>query len=263
MRNLTGNRRRLFSRGTATGLVLLLVVAGWPPTAAARKIKLDWSKVQAIKPGTSVTLKLHKDRGFRGNRKLRGRFQSVTDDSLTLKMEYGSTRTLPRAAVRGVVVHHRPPKSKRDWSRVQAVAPGTPTAVVLYQDQAPPENRKSEGRFHSATDDSLTLERKDGQRHTFPKAAVRKVLVYRPVVSRYQAWITTGIGTAFSIPFMGGDFTAAAAPTLIGIFTAFGFLLAPRKGGIYHVPLKYRTRPPADKPSGARSKTLAKQKNRQ
>ena len=261
MRKITGNNGGLFSRSTTGALVLLLVVAGqpgwqtsWPPAAAARKITIDLSQLQAIKPGTPITVVLHQDRGPRGDRKLRGRFQSVTDDSITLKMEYGSTRTLPRSAVRKVVVHHRPPKSKRDWSRVQAVAPGTPTAVVLYQDQAPPENRKSEGRFHSATDDSLTLERKDGQRHTFPKWAVRKVLVPRPVLNRYQAWITTGIGIAFSIPFASTDFSAAVAPFLIGIFAAFGFLLAPRKGGIYHVPPKHRIKLQKDQPSGAEGK---------
>ena len=162
---------------------------GWP-AVAARKIELDWPKVQVVKPGTPVTVVLHKDRRFRGNRKLRGRFQSATDDSLTLKMEYGPTRTLPRSAVRKVAVHYRPPKSKRDWSRVQSVALGTPAAVFLYKDQI----RRIKGYFYSATEDSLTLTLKDGQKHTFPKWAVRKVLVHRPLGKRYPGWIAAAAG---------------------------------------------------------------------
>ncbi len=109
MRNITENHGRLASRSIAAGLVLLLVVAGWPPTAAARKIKLD-------------------------------------------------------------------------WSRVQAVALGTPAAVVLYKNPT----RRIKGYFYSATDDSVTLTLKDGQRRTFQKLAVRKVFTRRPIWKRYQ-----------------------------------------------------------------------------
>ena len=245
MKNHTGNHGRLFSRSTTVGLVLLLVVAGWPPAAAASTSKLDWPKVQAIKPGTPITVVLHKDRGPRGDRKLRGRFQSATDDSLTLKMEYGSTRTLPRSAVRKVAVHH---KSKRDWSRVQAAALGTPAAVVLYKDPT----RRIKGRFHSATDDSVTLTLKDGQRHTFSKWAVRKVLIHRPLGKRYAVWTTAAGSTAlFSAA---GDIAPVARAILVGLFTGIAFLATPKMDGIYNVPPKHRTQPPADKPSGAQGK---------
>ena len=150
MRNLTGSNGRLFSRSTAAGLVLLLVLAGWTPAAAGNS-ELDWPRVQAVKPGTPIKVVLRKDQGPRGDRKLRGRFQSATDDSLTLKMEYGPTRTFPKSAVRKVVVHYRPPKSKRDWSRVQAVTLGTLAAVVLYKNPT----LRIKGYFYSATDVSL------------------------------------------------------------------------------------------------------------
>ena len=271
MRNRTGNHGRLASRSTAVGLVLLLVLAGlpgwqtgWPPTAAAAgNSELDWPKVQAVKPGTPIKVVLHKDRGFRGNRKLRGRFQSATEDSLILKMEYGPMRTLPRSAVRKVAVHH---KSKRDWSRVQAVALGTPAAVVLYKNPT----QRIKGYFYSATDDSLTLTLKDGQRHTFSKWAVRKVLVHRPLGKRYQGWIAA---VASSVGW--GSFMVAIEPytnlsagdvafivgVLIAMPTALVFAVAPKMGGIYNVPPKHRTQPPADKPSGSEAKAPGKQKN--
>ena len=118
MRKITGNNRRLISRGTIVGLVLLLVLASWLTTAAAQMTKSDWSKVQAVKPGVPITVLLYKDQASRGNRKIKGRFQSATDDSLTLKMEYGPTRTLPKSAVRGVVVHLSR-GIKLNWSQVQ------------------------------------------------------------------------------------------------------------------------------------------------
>ena len=250
MRNLTGTHGRLFSRSIAAALVLLLVLAGWPP-AAACKTGIDWSKVQAIKPGAPIKVVLHKDRGFRGNRKLRGRFQSATDDSLTLKMEYGPTRTLPRSAVRKVAVHYRPPKSKRDWSRVQAVAPGTPAAVVLYRDP-----RRIKGYFYSATDDSVTLTLKDGQRHTFQKSAVRMVLVHRPLGKRYPGWIALVGSSAILLPTLErSNEVPGLAPLLIGASTALGFLVVSKMGVIYHVPPQHRMQPQKDKKSGARGKT--------
>ena len=198
--------------------MLLLVLAGWPATAASNS-ELDWSKVQAIKPGAPIKVVLHKDQGFRGNRKVRGRFQSATDDSITLKMEYGPMRTLPRSAVRKVAVHYRPPKSKRDWSRVQAVTLGTPAAVVLYRDP-----RRIKGYFHSATDDSLTLTLKDGQRRTFSKWAVRMVLVHRPFGKRYPGWIALVGSSAILLPTLErSNDVPGLAPLLIGASTALGF----------------------------------------
>ena len=264
MKNRTGNNGGLFSRSITAGLVLLLVLAGlpgwqtgWPPTAAARKIELDWPQVQAVKPGTPITVLLHKDQGLRGKRKVRGRFHSATDDSLTLTMEYGTTRTLPMSAVRGVLFYG----IKLGWSPVQAVKPGTPTTVLLYKDQAPKGSRKIQGRFQSATGDSLTLERKDGQKRTLSKSAVRKVLVHRPLGKRYAVWIALLVSTVIFGPslYRSEDFTVVDAGKFIGIPTGLAFLAAPKKSEIYHVPPKYRMQPPADKPSGAKSKAPGKQ----
>ena len=191
MRKITGNTGRLASRSLVAGLVLLLVLAGWPPTAAeAQMTQLDWSKVQAVKPGTPIKVVLHKDRGPRGDRKLRGRFQSATDDSITLTL-------------------------------------------------------------------------KDGQRHTFSKWAVRKVLTRRPIWGRYQGWITAIISTTGAGIAGAQSVSKGSVPTALfyaSLITGLGFLVAPKMGGIYNVPRKHRMQPPADKPSGAQSKASEKQK---
>ncbi len=227
-------------------------MASWPPTAAS-KIKLDWPRVQAVKPGTPITVVLHKDRGPRGDRKVRGRFQSATDDSLTLKMEYGTARTLPKSAVRKVLVHR--PKSNRVWSRVQAVEPGTRTKVILYKDQAPTwELRRIKGCFHSATEDSLTLTLDDGQTRTLQKSAVRKVLTRRPILKRWPGWVALGITLLMPLP---EDVSWEAVFLVLPISAAFFYYS--RMGEIYNVPRKHRTQPPADQPSGAKSKAPGKQ----
>ena len=82
---------------------------------------------------------------------------------------------------------------KSDWSKVQAVARGTRTTVVLYKDQAPRGKRKTRGHFQSATVESIRLLLPDGQTSTFQKRAVRKVLVPRPLKKRYQGWLTLAV----------------------------------------------------------------------
>ena len=193
MRKITGSHGGLFSKSTAAGLVLLLVLAGWPPTAVA-KIRLDWSKVQAVKPGT-------------------------------------------------------------------------PTRVVLYKDQAPRGSRKIKGYFYSATDDSITLERQDGQRHTFPKWAVRKVLKHRPLWKRYQAWTTAMIGAISWVGLLAKPLhiepgeRAIFAGMMIVLPTLVAFAVAPGMGGIYNVPPKYRMQPPTDRPSDLAGKATEQQQD--
>ena len=181
MRNPTESNRELFSRSIAAGLVLLLILTGWPATAGW-KIRLDWSKVEAIKPGTLTTVLLYKDQALRGNRKIKGRFLSATEDSLTLTL-------------------------------------------------------------------------KDGQKRTFSKWAVRKVLTRRPIGKRYQAWITLGVSAFFASGKL------ILQPLLTLPATAIAFAVAPRMGGIYHVPPKHRMQPPADKPSGSQDKAPEQQQD--
>ena len=143
--------------------------------------------------------------------------------------------------------------AKRDWSRVQAVRPGTRTTVLLHGDLAPRGKRKIKGRFHSATAESITillgvLGQGQGQTRTVEKGDVRRVLVYRPVGKRYQVGITVTVGTVLAaapILIVAGSpntynlkigWVAKVVGVLVGAPTAFALLVAPKMGGIYNVP---------------------------
>ena len=170
MTNLTGNHGSLFSRTTATGLALLLFLSLLPACAA----------------------------------------------------------------------RHMP-----DWSRVQAVPPKTKTDVQLYKDDAPQGSRKIQGRFDSATTDSLTLTLKDGQTHTLQKQAVRKVLTRRPFSKRWPGWAAMGITAAILEFFLAidGQPSAVGRARVHAMFTfpiGAAFLYGSRMGGIYEVPPKHR-----------------------
>ena len=136
---------------------------------------------------------------------------------------------------------------RRDWSKVQAVAPGTKTTVLLYKDQAPKGKRKIEGHFHSATAKSITLNLPRSRSRTVAKKTVRQVLVYRPVGQRYQGWITLGVSGGVFFGSWAADAGEASEPLsagagallaglLVGVPTAIAFLVAPKMGGIYNVP---------------------------
>lgn len=134
-------------------------------------------------------------------------------------------------------------KIKPDWSRVQAVTPGAWIKVLIYKDLAPAGKRKIEGRFHSATAESLTILLGfpgQGQTHTVEKTDVRRVLVFRPVKERYQGILGTGIGSALAFlvsPRIENRGAAIGSAFLIvGVSTVLGYLVAPKMKGIYNVP---------------------------
>ena len=82
----------------------------WIAGAKAAK-KASWSRVQAVPRDTKTVVRLYQDAAPRGNRKIKGRFDSATADSITLKLKDGQTRTLEKQAVRKVLT--RRPFSKR------------------------------------------------------------------------------------------------------------------------------------------------------
>ena len=134
---------------------------------------------------------------------------------------------------------------KSDWSKVQAVARGTRTTVVLYKDQAPRGKRKTRGHFQSATVESIRLLLPDGQTSTLQQRAVRKVLVPRPLKKRYQGWITLAVAfgvvqTFASIDGVSTSEMARSHAPLTVPATVIAFLVAPKMGEIYSVPLKHR-----------------------
>ena len=180
------NLGRLFRQGTATGLVLLLIVIGSSPVAEAG----EWIR--------------------------------------------------------------------RDWSKVQRIASGARTRVLLYKDRAPGGIRKVEGQFQSASAEAIMLLSPAGQTLTLRKQAVERVLVYRPIEKRYQGWITAGAtaaifgGAAAKSKDASEPLPAGASALLAGLFigapTVIAFLVAPRWGGIYNVPRKLRDDPATTPP---------------
>ena len=105
MKTPTRNYGGLFSRTTATGLALLLFLSILPGCAARHMP--DWSRVQTVSPNTKTEVQLYKDVASQGSRKIKGRFDSATTDSITLKLKDGQTRTLEKSAV-GKVLTRRP-----------------------------------------------------------------------------------------------------------------------------------------------------------
>lgn len=147
---------------------------------------------------------------------------------------------------------------RRDWSKVQRIAPGTRTRVLLYADRAPQGKREVKGDFHSATPGCITVTLKRGHTRTLRKQDVTKVLVYRPVANRYQGWITAGVAGGIiagaaasdkghSEPLPGGAM-ALLVGGAIGAPTVIAFLAAPKWGGVYNVPLKLRDDPEPEPP---------------
>ena len=148
-------------------------------------------------------------------------------------------------------------KLKSNWSRVQAVTHNTKAEVRLYKDAAPRENRRIRGRFDSATATSITLVLEDGQRRTFQKSAVRKVLIRLPFRKRGAGWATLVVASVLvGVLWMVGG-TMGAEPgevplisaSVIGPPTLIAFLAA-KMGSIYDVPPKHRTLPQGDQKSG-------------
>ena len=82
--------------------------------------KADWSRVQAVAHDTKTKVLLYQDIAPRGVWKIKGRFESATDESITLMLKDGQTHTLSKAVVRKVLVPR--PFAKR-W-------PGWITAAV-------------------------------------------------------------------------------------------------------------------------------------
>lgn len=144
-------------------------------------------------------------------------------------------------------------KVKSDWARVQQVAPGTKTTVVLYTDRAPEGKRKVKGHFHSATPGCITVTLKRGQTRTIGKQAVFQVLVDRPP---YEGLITAGAsGGIFLGLAPGWDLNARGWALLGGLFvgvpTAIAFLVAPKMKNIYSVPREHREDPAPPHPPAA------------
>lgn len=107
MRSLTRSNGGWLRNMTATGLVVLLLLASLPG-CTGRHLP-DWSTVQAVKPNTKTEVTLYKDRTPPGpGQKFRGRVLSTTENSVTLELTEryyrdGRIRTFQKSDVRKVL----------------------------------------------------------------------------------------------------------------------------------------------------------------
>ena len=113
MRKLTGHDGRRFRRIMAAGLAPLLLLVALP--GCVTRHMPDWSRVQAVVPETKTEVHLYKDSAPQGARKIKGRFLSATDDSVTLKLKGGQTETFQRKKVRNVLAQRAFGKRWPGW----------------------------------------------------------------------------------------------------------------------------------------------------
>ena len=77
--------------------------------------KADWTRVQALPHHRRTTVLLYQDEAPKGNEKIKGRFVSATDDSITLRLRDGQTRTVGKQVVHKVLTRRPFGKRKPGW----------------------------------------------------------------------------------------------------------------------------------------------------
>ena len=77
--------------------------------------KADWARVQAVPHHRKTTVLLYQDKAPKGKEKIKGRFVSATDDSITLRLRDGQTRTVGKQAVHKVLTRRPFGKRKTGW----------------------------------------------------------------------------------------------------------------------------------------------------
>ena len=248
----------LLKKVTAGGLAALLLVAGLPPAAVAESCT-GWNTAKFFETATVEQVRACLSAGENSNKSdtqgITALHRAARDTADPAVIEalldaganpraFSSAGRLPwqfarkNDKIKGSDAFQRlrvESAKKADWSRVQAVPHNTKTEVRLYQDAAPRENRRIRGRFDSATADSITLRLKDGQKRTFQKSAVRKVLTYRPFVKRWQGWIALGATSLFCLATVGPWDLVSGVYLIIPAASAAGFSVS-GMGPIYDLP---------------------------
>ena len=281
MTRIIGNHGPLLRKITASGLATLLLLAGLPPPAAAQSCQ-GWNTAKFFETATVDEVKACLSAGrvpnepdTRGLTALHRAARDTSDpaviealldaganprtSSIAGRTPWDYART--NGKIKGSVVYQRlrmaiaseakKAAKKADWSRVQAVPHNRKTVVRLYEDAAPPENRRVKGRFDSATADSITLMLKDGQTRTVEKPDVRRVLTYRPFGKRWPGWVALGATFLFLEAVAAGDFDRRSHFVITLPVTGVAFLTSPPRKRVYNVPPKHRMLSQADKPPGA------------
>ncbi len=80
-----------------------------------RAPKADWSRVQAVSHNAKIAVRLYEDVASQRHRKITGRFDSATADSITLRFKDGQTRTIEKGAVRKVLIYRPFAKRSPGW----------------------------------------------------------------------------------------------------------------------------------------------------
>ena len=100
--------------------------------------KADWSQVQAVPHHRKTKIRLYEDIALQGNRKIKGRFQSATADSITLVLENGQARTFPKLAVRKVLTRRPIRKRWPGWVAIGVSIASLEIAIALFAESTPP-----------------------------------------------------------------------------------------------------------------------------
>ena len=122
MRRRTNNSGEGLRNTMATGLVPLLLLASVPSCGGWSVGPLPtWPRVQAVKPGTKTEVQLYEDKAPQGRKKIKGRFLSATQDSVTLELTERihtdpKTRTFQKSDLRKVMTHRPTLKRWPGWA---------------------------------------------------------------------------------------------------------------------------------------------------
>ena len=100
--------------------------------------KADWSRVQAVPHHRKTVVRLYEDAAPPANLRIKGRFESATDDSITLVLKDGQTRIFQKSAVRKVLIS-RPFKERwPGWVAMGVSIASLEIAIALFAESPPP-----------------------------------------------------------------------------------------------------------------------------
>ena len=93
--------------------------------------KMDWSRVQAVLHDTKAAVQLYKDAAPAESRRIGGRFEAATADSITLRLKDGQTRTFKKSDVRKVLAWRPVGERKSVWIAIVVAAVLTEVGMWL------------------------------------------------------------------------------------------------------------------------------------